>query len=41
MAIQNFRNEKSHQIAKDISYEKALHYIILSSLAIDLLEQKL
>ena len=37
MAIQNFRNEKSHTLAKDLDKNLAYHYIILASLAYELI----
>ena len=37
MAIQNFRNEKAHDIAKPLSRNLAIHYIALTSLAYDLI----
>ena len=40
MAIQFFRNEKSHEIKKDLDYNKTLHYLSLASLALTLIEKK-
>lgn len=37
MAIQNFRNEKAHDIAKPLSRNLAIHYLALTSLAYDLI----
>jgi uncharacterized protein (TIGR02391 family) len=37
MAIQNFRNEKAHDIAKPLSRNTAIHYLALASLAYDLI----
>jgi len=37
MAIQNLRNEKSHTPAKEIDKNLAIHYIVLASLAYDLI----
>lgn len=39
MAIQNLRNEKSHTPAKDMDKNLALHYIVLASLAYDLIDK--
>jgi uncharacterized protein (TIGR02391 family) len=40
LAIQNLRNEKAHTPARDIDKNLALHYIVLSSLAYDLITRK-
>ena len=37
MAIQNFRNEKAHDIAKPLNRNIAIHYLALTSLAYDLI----
>jgi len=37
MAIQKFRNEKAHDIAKPLSRNIAIHYLALTSLAYDLI----
>lgn len=37
MAIQNFRNENAHDIAKPLSKNLAIHYLALTSLAYDLI----
>lgn len=37
MAIQYFRNEKAHDIAKPLSRNLAIHYLALTSLAYDLI----
>lgn len=37
MAIQNFRNETAHDIAKPLDRNIAIHYLALSSLAYDLI----
>lgn len=39
MAIQNLRNEKAHTPAKDIDKNLAIHYIVLASLAYDLIDR--
>ncbi len=39
MAIQNLRNEKAHTPAKDIDKNLAIHYIVLASLAYDLIDK--
>lgn len=39
MAIQNLRNEKSHTPAKEIDKNLAIHYIVLASLAYDLIDK--
>ncbi len=37
MAIQKFRNEKAHDIAKPLNKNIAIHYLALTSLAYDLI----
>lgn len=39
MAIQNLRNEKAHTPAKDMNKNLAIHYIVLASLAYDLIDK--
>ena len=39
MAIQNLRNEKAHTPAKSIDKNLAIHYIVLASLAYDLIDR--
>lgn len=39
MAIQNLRNEKAHTPAQDIDKNLAIHYIVLASLAYDLIDR--
>jgi len=39
MSIQMFRNEKAHSIANDLDKTRACHYIVLASLAYDLISQ--
>jgi len=39
LAIQNLRNEKAHTPAKDIDKNLAIHYIVLASLAYDLIDR--
>jgi len=39
MAIQKLRNEKSHKPAEDIDKNLAIHYIVLASLAYDLIDK--
>lgn len=39
MAIQNLRNEKAHTPAKELDKNLAIHYIVLSSLAYDLINR--
>lgn len=39
MAIQNLRNEKAHTPAKHIDKNLAIHYIVLASLAYDLIDR--
>ena len=38
MAIQNLRNEKVHKPAEEMDKNLALHYIVLASLAYDLID---
>lgn len=40
MAIQKLRNEKAHTPAKDLDKNLAIHYIVLASLAYDLITKK-
>lgn len=40
MAIQNLRNEKAHTPAKEIDKNLAIHYIVLASLAYDLITRE-
>jgi len=40
MAIQFLRNEKSHTPARDLDKNLAIHYIVLASLAYDLINRK-
>jgi len=40
MAIQKLRNEKAHTPAKEINKNLAIHYIVLASLAYDLINKK-
>lgn len=40
MAIQKLRNEKAHTPAKEIDKNLAIHYIVLASLAYDLITRK-
>lgn len=40
MAIQNLRNEKAHTPAKKLDKNLAIHYIVLASLAYDLINKK-
>lgn len=40
MAIQNLRNEKAHTPAKELEKNLAIHYIVLASLAYDLINRK-
>lgn len=40
MAIQKLRNEKAHTPAKEIDKNLAIHYIVLASLAYDLIDRK-
>jgi uncharacterized protein (TIGR02391 family) len=40
MAIQNLRNEKAHTPAKELNKNLAIHYIVLASLAYDLINRK-
>ena len=37
MAIQKFRNEKAHDLAKSLDRNIAIHYLALASLAYDLI----
>ena len=37
MAIQNFRNENAHDLAKPLDRNTAVHYLVLASLAYDLI----
>lgn len=39
MAIQNLRNEKAHTPAKELDKNLAIHYIVLASLAYDLINR--
>ena len=39
LAIQNLRNEKAHTPAKDMDKNLAIHYIVLASLAYDLIDR--
>ena len=39
MAIQKLRNEKAHKPAEDIEKNLAIHYIVLVSLAYDLIDR--
>lgn len=39
MAIDNFRNEKSHTSESNITKTRALQYLVLSSLAMDFLDK--
>lgn len=39
LAIQNLRNEKAHTPAKDLDKNLAIHYIVLASLAYDLIDR--
>ena len=39
MAIQFFRNEKAHTPAYEIDKNLAIHYIVLASLAYDLISR--
>jgi hypothetical protein len=39
MAIQKLRNEKAHTPKREIDKNLAIHYIILSSLAYDLIDK--
>lgn len=39
MAIQNFRNEKAHTPAKPLDKNQAMHYIVLASLAYELISK--
>lgn len=39
MAIQNLRNEKAHTPAEDMDKNLAIHYIVLASLAYDLIDR--
>lgn len=39
MAIQNLRNEKSHTPARELDKNLAIHYIVLASLAYDLINR--
>lgn len=41
MAIQYLRNEKAHTPSKEIDKNLAIHYIVLASLAYDLIDRKL
>lgn len=41
MAIQNLRNEKSHTPAKELDKNLAIHYIVLASLAYDLINRNI
>lgn len=40
LSIQNFRNEKAHTPAKELDKNRAIHYIYLASLALDLIDNK-
>jgi len=40
MAVQKFRNEKAHTPANDLDKNLAIHYIVLASLAYDLITRK-
>lgn len=40
MAIQKLRNEKAHTPATRIDKNLAIHYIVLASLAYDLIDRK-
>ena len=40
LAIQKFRNEKSHTPARDLDKNKAIHYIYLASLSLKLIDKK-
>ena len=40
MAIQKLRNEKAHTPAKEIDKNLAIHYLVLASLAYDLIDRK-
>ena len=39
MAIQMFRNEKTHSLAGDLNKNRAYHYIVLASLAYELIDK--
>ena len=39
LAIQKLRNEKAHKPAEDIDKNLAIHYIVLASLAYDLIDR--
>ena len=39
MAIQMFRNEKAHTLAKQLDRNLAIHYISLASLAYELISR--
>lgn len=41
MAIQNLRNEKAHTPAKELDKNLAIHYIVLASLAYDLINRNI
>ena len=40
MAIQKLRNEKAHTLAQEIDKNLAIHYLVLASLAYDLIDRK-